>query len=203
MYRIDNEKIVGVLNDFDLASTQQNATGTERTGTVPFMGLNLLDDLALQGHVKHAYQHDAESFIWVLIWISLRYDDGKPRTHGRPLDAWLRVDAVGCREKKSDFLYRKAGRQTLVPGKGHEENWKLGNKCLGALMANVARIELLPEGQDPLLEIDTAFRRYLSDPAGPFLKVPVILSEAPSRDPGGGPGEEMSQVVDRVSPEDA
>ncbi|KAF8414606.1 hypothetical protein L210DRAFT_3721180 [Boletus edulis BED1] len=35
MYRIDNGKIVGVLNDFDLASTQQSATGTECTGTVP------------------------------------------------------------------------------------------------------------------------------------------------------------------------
>ena len=173
MYRKVEGKIVGVLNDFDLASTQQSATGTERTGTVPFMALDLLDDLALQGHVKHAYQHDAESFIWVLIWISLRYDDGKTRKHGRPLDAWLRVDAVGCREKKTDFLHRKAGRQAVVPGKGHEENWKLGNKCLGALVANVARVELLPEGQDPLLEIDTAFRRYLSDPVGPYLLKPL------------------------------
>ncbi|KAF8121044.1 hypothetical protein EV363DRAFT_1366958, partial [Boletus edulis] len=202
VYRIDNGKIVGVLNDFDLASTQQSATGTERTGTVPFMALDLLDDLALQGHITHAYQHDAESLIWVLIWISLRYDDGKPRKHDRPLDAWLRVDAAGCRKEKRDFILGKAVRQALVPGKGHEENWKLGNKCLGALVANVARVELLPEGQDPLLEIDAAFVRYLSDPVGPFLEVPVVLPEAPSMVPGGGP-EETSQVVDRVSPESA
>ena len=56
---------------------------------------------------------------------------------------------------------------------GHEENWKLSNKCLSALVANVARVELLPEGQDPLLEIDTAFRRYLSDPVGPYLLKPL------------------------------
>ncbi|KAF8125413.1 hypothetical protein EV363DRAFT_1350545 [Boletus edulis] len=198
MYRVDNGKIVGVLNDFDLASTQQSATRTERTGTVPFMALHLLRDLALQGHVTHAYQHDAESYIWVLIWISLRYDDGKPRKHGRPLDAWLRVDAVGCRKEKTDFLFSNADRQILVPGKGHEENWKLGNKCIGALLANVARIYLLPEGQDPFLEIDTTFMKYLSDTVGPFLAVPVVLSEAPSREPGGGPGEETSQVVDQA-----
>ncbi|KAF8120995.1 hypothetical protein EV363DRAFT_1569923 [Boletus edulis] len=71
-------KIVGVLNDFDLASIQETATGTERTGTVPFMVSALLREEALQGDVRHACQHDAESFIWVLIWISLRYDDGKP-----------------------------------------------------------------------------------------------------------------------------
>ncbi|KAF8119507.1 hypothetical protein EV363DRAFT_1145673, partial [Boletus edulis] len=70
-------KILGVLNDFDLASIQETATGTERTGTVPFMALALLREEALQGNVRHACQHDAESFIWVLIWISLRYDDGK------------------------------------------------------------------------------------------------------------------------------
>ncbi|KAF8423739.1 hypothetical protein L210DRAFT_3569339, partial [Boletus edulis BED1] len=37
MYRTVNGKIVGVLNDFDLASTEKTATGTERTGTIPFM----------------------------------------------------------------------------------------------------------------------------------------------------------------------
>ncbi|KAN0073650.1 hypothetical protein V8E55_012127 [Tylopilus felleus] len=104
MYRKVEGKIMGVLNDFDLASTHETATGTERTGTVPFMALALLQDEALQGNVRHAYEHDAESFIWVLIWISLRYDDGKTRKHGRPLDAWLRVDAVGCRKEKTDFL---------------------------------------------------------------------------------------------------
>ena len=103
MYRKVEGKIVGVLNDFDLASTQQSATGTERTGTVPFMALDLLEDDALEGHVNHAYEDDAESFIWVLVWISLRYDDGKNREHGRPMDDWLTVDAIGCKVKAQLF----------------------------------------------------------------------------------------------------
>ena len=74
MYLKVEGKIVGVLNDFDLASTQETTTGTERTGTVPFTALALLRDEALQGNVIRAYEHDTESFIWVLIWISLRYE---------------------------------------------------------------------------------------------------------------------------------
>ena len=174
MYRKVEGKIVGVLNDFDLASTHQSATGTERTGTVPFMALDLLDDLALQGHVKHAYQHDAESFIWVLIWISLRYDDGKTRKHGRPLDAWLRVDAVGCREKKRDFLGGKA-RLSYKAGKGHEENWRLAKKCILLLMQRTVHVIAAQENGEPLssMDVDVAFETFLESPLGPYLLKPL------------------------------
>ena len=101
-----------MLNDFDLAPTEKTTIGTERTGTILFMVLDLLEDNALEGHVNHAYKHNAES----LIWNSLRYDDGKPRKHGRPLDTWLKFDAVGCRETKRDSLGGK-GRKVLKPVK--------------------------------------------------------------------------------------
>lgn len=183
MYRTVNGKIVGVLNDFDLASTEKTATGTERTGTIPFMALDLLEDNALEGHVNHAYKHDAESFIWVMIWISLRYDDGKPRKHGRPLDTWLKVDAVGCRKEKRDFLGGK-GRRSLEAGKGHEENWKLASEYLKALVMIYATISVSPEDQDPYVQTDDAFKAYLSDVICPFLEIP-----------GDGPREETSRVV--------
>ncbi|KAH7891080.1 hypothetical protein F5I97DRAFT_128491 [Phlebopus sp. FC_14] len=91
-YRDEVGNVVGVLNDFDLASTSDHATGTERTGTVPFMALDLLTKPALRGEVMHLYEHDAESFIWVLTWISLRYSNGKPLKNAE-LDKWLIVDA--------------------------------------------------------------------------------------------------------------
>jgi hypothetical protein len=54
-------------------------TGNERTGAVPFMAIELLTEQRSAGEIKHVYAHDAESFIWVLVWISLRYEDGKFR----------------------------------------------------------------------------------------------------------------------------
>ncbi|KAH7891032.1 hypothetical protein F5I97DRAFT_122476 [Phlebopus sp. FC_14] len=122
MYRIVNGMIVGVLNDFDLASLGDGVTGTERTGTVPFMALDLLTEEALRGEVMHLYEHDAESFIWVLTWISLRYSNGQPMRN-KALDQWLIVDAVTCREKKLAFLDQSGSllwNKNYPPGKGHE-----------------------------------------------------------------------------------
>ncbi|KAH7891062.1 hypothetical protein F5I97DRAFT_1964446 [Phlebopus sp. FC_14] len=135
MYRIVNGKIVGVLNDFDLASLGDGVTGTERTGTVPFMALGLLTEKALRGEVMHLYEHDAESFIWVLTWISLRYSNGKPLKNVQ-LDKWLIVDAVTCREKKSDFLDLSGSlldNEDYPPGKGHELHLRIAHTYLRSI----------------------------------------------------------------------
>ncbi|KAG2363000.1 hypothetical protein BDR07DRAFT_1405681 [Suillus spraguei] len=104
-------RFMSVLNDFDLSSIKQflssaknGPQGFERTGTVPFMSLHLLVPEAIAGQVEHMYYHDAESFIWVLTWICLRYDNGKLLRKNRPLDDWLTVDAMGCHEKKLVIL---------------------------------------------------------------------------------------------------
>ncbi|KAH7891076.1 hypothetical protein F5I97DRAFT_1841644, partial [Phlebopus sp. FC_14] len=123
-YRDKDGNVVGVLNDFDLASLGDGVTGTERTGTVPFMALDLLTEKALRGEVTHLYEHDAESFIWVLIWISLRYSNGQPMRN-KALDQWLIVDAVMCRKEKSDFLLQSRDlldSKDYPPGKGHERH---------------------------------------------------------------------------------
>ncbi|KAJ8591876.1 hypothetical protein M405DRAFT_702174, partial [Rhizopogon salebrosus TDB-379] len=68
-YKISNGLIVGVLDDYDLSSVRDTPMGTDRTGTVPFLPMELLTKAALRGKVEHLYCHDAESFIWVLIWV--------------------------------------------------------------------------------------------------------------------------------------
>ncbi|KAH7891060.1 hypothetical protein F5I97DRAFT_2071501 [Phlebopus sp. FC_14] len=136
-YRDEDGNVVGVLNDFDLASTSDRATGTERTGTVPFMALDLLTKPALRGDVTHLYEHDAESFIWVLTWISLRYSNGKPLKNAE-LDKWLIVDAVTCREKKSDFLLQSNSlldNKDYPPGKGHEYHLEIAQACLMSIQS--------------------------------------------------------------------
>ncbi|KAG0700633.1 hypothetical protein DFH29DRAFT_613654 [Suillus ampliporus] len=127
---------IGVLNDYDLSSLHLSSTqddspsGLERTGTVPFMALELLTEKAIAGKVEHLYQHDAESLIWVLAWVCLRYEDGELLSKPRLLDEWLRVDAMGCREKKNDFLSARLDSDDVRPSRSHQETWKVATKCL-------------------------------------------------------------------------
>ncbi|KAG1796386.1 uncharacterized protein HD556DRAFT_298771 [Suillus plorans] len=129
-------RFMGVLNDFDLSSIKESLSsiqgspkGFERTGTVPFMALNLLMPGA--GRVEHVYRHDAESFIWVLTWICLRYKKGKLLRKRRPLDEWLTTDAMGCFYKKAVFLGMLS---TMRPTRSHKENFKVAFDCLEAIM---------------------------------------------------------------------
>jgi serine/threonine protein kinase len=128
VYRISGGRWIGVLNDFDLSSTRDTPSGQERTGTVPFMALDLLTEEAIEGQVKHLYQHDAESFIWVLTWVCICYEDGAYIGKRTKLYEWLRVDARGCRKEKSDFLY--SGRRTITPSSSHGCIWEVAESCL-------------------------------------------------------------------------
>ncbi|KAG2096083.1 uncharacterized protein F5147DRAFT_393285 [Suillus discolor] len=101
-------KRIGVLNDYDLSSLADDPgpRGNERTGTVPFMALDLLTKDGQQGKVKHLYRHDLESFMWVFAWICLRYRQGVLLSRRlRPLDEWATLDAIACRKEKLDFLH--------------------------------------------------------------------------------------------------
>ncbi|KIM38558.1 hypothetical protein M413DRAFT_42752, partial [Hebeloma cylindrosporum] len=70
----------GALNDFDLArlATPHNPyhRGCYRTGTTPFLALDLLAPERQGSKVERRYRHDLESFFWVLAWITACYDDG-------------------------------------------------------------------------------------------------------------------------------
>ncbi|KAG1730541.1 uncharacterized protein EDB91DRAFT_783481 [Suillus paluster] len=129
---------IGVLNDYDLSSTQDDSpSGLERTGTVPFMALELLTKKAIAGQVEHLYQHDAESFIWVLAWVCLRYEEGKLLSKPRPLEQWLRVDVIGCHKEKTSFLSKLTGDDDDDrPSGSHQGNWKVVMKCLTVIYSH-------------------------------------------------------------------
>ncbi|KAG2136115.1 uncharacterized protein EDB93DRAFT_1091956 [Suillus bovinus] len=176
-YRIRGQ-FIGVLNDYDLSSFKRyGPSGLERTGTVPFMAINLLTPEAIAGEVEHVYAHDAESFIWVLTWICLRYEDGKLFSQNRPLEEWLKLDAIRCREKKNDF--RTVGFSDSRPSESHKASWGLVHKCLLGIqslytldgyrkLADRLSFELLLEG--PMLEHDV----HLS--LDTYCKSPEVLS---------------------------
>ncbi|KAG1764446.1 hypothetical protein EDD22DRAFT_951695 [Suillus occidentalis] len=125
-------QFIAVFIDFDLSSTKQDGpSGFECIGTLPFMALNLLTSKAIAGDVEHVYRHDAESFIWVLTWICLRYDNGKLLRKNRPLDEWLTVDTmIRCPEKKSSFTARLL---SMNPTPSNQKNFDVAMQCLAVI----------------------------------------------------------------------
>ncbi|KAG2753893.1 hypothetical protein P692DRAFT_20796964 [Suillus brevipes Sb2] len=123
VYKTLSGRWIGVLNDFDLSLTQDSPSGQERTGTVPFMAIELLSKDAIEGKVKHLYRHDAESLLWVLTWISLRYQEGRLLRKGRPLYEWLKLDAIECHDKKTGFL--TTHRHKMKPSRSRKRSWKV------------------------------------------------------------------------------
>ncbi|EEB89019.1 hypothetical protein MPER_12938 [Moniliophthora perniciosa FA553] len=81
MYNTATKKCI--LNDYDLASLMDPGTevperqGYERTGTRPFMALELLGAEGVAGQTQRRYRHDLESFYWVLVWVGACVQDGK------------------------------------------------------------------------------------------------------------------------------
>jgi hypothetical protein len=151
MWRQDkNGTLIGVLNDYDLSSlaTGQGPLGNERTGTVPFMALDLLTKRGQRGEVEHLYRHDLESFIWVLPWVFLRYKDGELLTSGRPFDEWATKDAETVFEKKTVFLQNFLDFQ---PPGIDLSMWSLVADCLEVLRSEASRRQRLRYDQLKLL----------------------------------------------------
>jgi hypothetical protein len=110
MYNKQNENCA-VLNDYDLAHLRgrPRPSGNERTGTMPFMALDLLTKQAWEGKVSRLYRHDCESFLWVLLWICSRYDNGREISNP-PLDELLTTSFEECfKNKRSIAILVKRG----------------------------------------------------------------------------------------------
>ena len=72
MYAISKDgDPLGIVNDFDLATwVGHSTTNSDRTGTIPFMAIDLLDG-GLDNCAPRLYRHDLESFCWVLAYITV------------------------------------------------------------------------------------------------------------------------------------
>lgn len=106
VYRALSGLVMGVINDCDLSSPESGSGGHERIGMIPFMTIDLLAEKAIEGKADHLYQHIAESFIWVFLWVCLQYDDETLLSKGRPLDCWLTAsgNASDCQKIKCSFV---------------------------------------------------------------------------------------------------
>jgi hypothetical protein len=97
-----------------------------------------VDLLTQQGEeVQHLYRHDLESFMWVLVWVALRYKNGRLlRRKNRPFDEWATVDAKTCGANKLLFL---ANIHDYAPFAKDERIWGLIVGCFHVLRAESAR----------------------------------------------------------------
>jgi serine/threonine protein kinase len=112
----------GVLNDFDLAHVRGNdqPSGTERTGTIPFMALDLLTEDAWAGKVERLYRHDCESFAWVLLWICSRYENGA-EIEDPPFGGFITSDFLRCYESKCSCGMTLS---EINPTASYQEYWR-------------------------------------------------------------------------------
>lgn len=143
---MDPDTLEGVLRDFDLSRLRNKnedsvAQGTDRTGTVPFMALELLCRGYWEGKIERVYGHDLESFAWVIIYLGFTNDE---TLETLPAVDWYTSDYNECRQKKDAFLFRAT---TNVKNSAHmvygkQQPWDLAMDLLDWLEAeqgNAAR----------------------------------------------------------------
>jgi len=101
MFRHIDGKVYGVLNDFDLSSSvdrlKDGPSSNHRTGTKPFMAVDLLNKRWNGGHM---YRHDLESLFYIMLCLACRYEKpGKPLSDP-PYEQWF------CGSEEAVYAYK-------------------------------------------------------------------------------------------------
>ncbi|KAJ4478065.1 protein kinase [Lentinula aciculospora] len=126
MFRRKNGKVYGVLNDFDLSSRVQDLdngpTFNHRTGTKPFMSIDLLNPKWKGGHF---YRHDLESLYYVILCLACRYaEPGIPAADPRAYSNWFSGSDEDVLHSKISFVYNPPyDGLPIQPYFAHFESW--------------------------------------------------------------------------------
>ncbi len=110
--RGEDDRIQGVLNDFDLATPvgelDNGPTSKHRTGTWPYLAIELLDPSTWLQPPRHLYRYDLESSLWVLLTLAVDPDQSDKHNILR----WSGYDHARLYHAKSAFLCRAGIRTT-------------------------------------------------------------------------------------------
>lgn len=133
MYCRKGGAVCGFSSDWDLANIQgeENTHGyLERTGTIPFMPLALLNTEYWDGKIERTYYHDLESFVWVLAFQFLSFEKGGKRLKKgpRPADTWETGDYEQCRKEKLDFVMDGMEKEDIA--EAWKDEWPLARDLL-------------------------------------------------------------------------
>jgi hypothetical protein len=103
----DTNPYRGALSDFDSATfyikgSDHNTLGTRRTGTLPYLALDLLSAAPPQ----HLLRHDLESCFWAFLWHAVLCS-GRVRQKLKyaSLQAWVDTNLRANSEAKYQFLF--------------------------------------------------------------------------------------------------
>jgi hypothetical protein len=145
----------GILNDWDLAQIRNPDLGHvgERTGTLPFMALDLLTREYWEGKIPRLYRHDLEGLIWILPWVFLQF-----KARGRVnqcLRAWQTGDYTICSKEKFYFLDYFYKPKEFSPLESWKTEWWLARSLLGWLQDQQHTREQLAREREPGDQADT------------------------------------------------
>lgn len=109
---IDSDGVVGVLNYWGLATIipSSGTRNTDRTRTIPFMGLQ-----PLSGNPLSHIWHDAESFLWVFLWVCGCSDGSGREVLVPPYKVWRKRDMLSCKKARCRFLSDWNHKDISVP----------------------------------------------------------------------------------------
>ena len=151
-----------VLNDYDLAFwNEQQTENHDRIGTIPFMALELVEN-GFDDQVSRLYRHDAESLIWVLVYITVitvEYENRSIKI-SRPvgIDAWFRRDPVAHVLSKQALSYNYGTRlEVTEPHKQYTTIIKhLAKYWIQLFSSSTPRSG--PEADDPKRDLESFIR---------------------------------------------
>ena len=137
MYRMVEEKVCGVLTDFDLASWTKDLaqdytrTSQQRTGTPPYMAYGLLDGT----DDRHLYRHDLESLFYIMLIVVTHYEiqlptrgeSGGLRTRqasgGLPCEMWFDQTSYQALASYKHTFFSNLQRLSLSPAFEDFRDW--------------------------------------------------------------------------------
>jgi len=159
-----------VLNDWDLSyddrrgSEVGHVVGGEKTGTLPFMALDLLSKKAWTGNFQRLYRHDLEGFIWILPWVFLQFQGGTREFY--TLQEWQNGNYEACARAKRSMLSELLRAQDIATPSWKAE-WQLAITLLCWLRIEELKREMAVEMAPPLSaspkEVFDAFCQLLWD----------------------------------------
>jgi len=131
----------GVLNDWDLSYCSQLPQSAqphgERTGTIPFMAVDLLCNSNWRGRKPRLYRHDLEGLIWILPWVFIQYEDSVFKE--AKLKNWRTGDYSECGAAKKEMLEEPNMHEPMVSWK---VQWPLAEVLLEWLQNECATRQL-------------------------------------------------------------
>ena len=129
MYQMVQDKVCGVLNDYDLSVIHDKSrqVGDERTGTKVFMAYKLLQNYGNNTQIPHIYgeikyvritvvtliwfvDFDLESFAYVDLWITARFDNGVLIKNSPLYSAWITTGSQELIDTRINQLQRPGTR---------------------------------------------------------------------------------------------